>query len=65
MSLDKVSIYGIKFEGIQCHWSFVGDILGYLKKFDNFCIDTSLENLTSNLNVLRGSGQSMCLWQGQ
>ena len=30
--------------GIQCHWSFVGDILGYLKIFfDNFSDHRFLE----------------------
>ena len=41
--------------GIQCQWSFVGDILGYQKIFfDNFCDQRFLEKLAIESNFFDG-----------
>ena len=43
-SLDKVSVEG-SMKGVQCHWSFVGHILGYQKySLIIFAIDGSQKN---------------------
>ena len=57
--------------GVQCHWSFVEDILGYLKIiFDNFCDWHFLEKLAVKLKFFGWVVHKACIyrmkgwWQG-
>ena len=49
--------------GIQCHRSFVGDILGYLKIFfDNFCDRRFLEKLAVEWEFFGRAADKACVY---
>ena len=49
--------------GVQCHWSFVGDILGYLKIFfDNFCDRRFLEKLAVEWEFFGWAADKACVY---
>ena len=49
--------------GIQCHWLFVGDILGYPpKKFDNFCDRQFLDKLAIEVNFFGWAVDKACIY---
>ena len=49
--------------GFRCQWSFVGDILGYLKIFfDNFCNRRFLEKLAVEWEFFGWVADKACIY---